>query len=190
MGTIPQQLRDGLQELGAYSYKLFFGERATDGGFIDPKLYEKHAMSALTTHDMPTIKGWWEGQDLSLGCRLGVYTEDEAKELSVIRKDSKQRILDSMHGLGSIGNDIAKNAEDVPYSKDLVLGMQVHMCHGSCTLYSTQIEDWIGIDKPVNVPGTFREYPNWKRKLTADLEDIFSNEYVQKLCKAMTEARK
>lgn len=190
LGTIPQQLRDGLQELGAYSYKLFFGERATDGGFIDPKLYEKHAMSALTTHDMPTIKGWWEGQDLSLGCRLGVYTEDEAKELSVIRKDSKQRILDSMHGLGSIGNDIAKNAEDVPYSKDLVLGMQVHMCHGSCTLYSTQIEDWIGIDKPVNVPGTFREYPNWKRKLTADLEDIFSNEYVQKLCKAMTEARK
>ena len=39
------------------------------------------------------------------------------------------------------------------------------MCHGSCTLYSTQIEDWIGIDKPVNVPGTFREYPNWKENL-------------------------
>jgi 4-alpha-glucanotransferase len=24
----------------------------------------------------------------------------------------------------------------------------------------------------VNVPGTQREYPNWQRKLSADLEDI------------------
>jgi len=25
---------------------------------------------------------------------------------------------------------------------------------------------------PVNVPGTHHEYPNWQRKLTADIEDI------------------
>jgi 4-alpha-glucanotransferase len=26
--------------------------------------------------------------------------------------------------------------------------------------------------EPVNVPGTDREYPNWQRKVTADIEDI------------------
>ena len=25
---------------------------------------------------------------------------------------------------------------------------------------------------PVNVPGTHHEYPNWQRKLSADLEDL------------------
>jgi 4-alpha-glucanotransferase len=25
---------------------------------------------------------------------------------------------------------------------------------------------------PVNVPGTFREYPNWQRKVTASIEDM------------------
>ena len=190
LGTIPNELRVALSELGAYSYKLFFGERANDGGFIDPKLYQPHAMSALTTHDMATIKGWWQGDDLSLGVRLNVYTQEEADKLKIDRENSKQRILDSMHGLGSIGNDIGCYAKDVPYSQDLVTGMQVHMCRGSCTLYSSQLEDWIGVEKPVNVPGTYREYPNWKRKLTADLEDIFNNDYVLKLCKSMTAARK
>ena len=190
LGTIPQELRDALKELGAYSYKLFFGERAADGGFIDTKLYPPHAMSALTTHDMATIKGWWQGDDLTLGVRLGVYTKEEAERLNIDRQDAKQRILDSMHGLGSVGEELGYKVEDVPYSQELVTGMQVHMCRGSCTLYSTQLEDWIGVEKPVNVPGTYREYPNWKRKLTADLEDIFNNDYVLKLCKAMTEARK
>ena len=189
LGTIPQELRDALKELGAYSYKLFFGERASDGGFIDPKLYEPVAMSALTTHDMPTIKGWWSSYDLDLGVKLGVYTQDEANKLRLDRENAKQRILDSLHGLKSVGDEIGKDAKEVPYSKELVKGLQVHMCKGASALYSTQLEDWIGVEKPVNVPGTYREYPNWKRKLTVDLEDIFSNEYVAELCAAMTKAR-
>ena len=46
----------------------------------------------------------------------------------------------------------------------------------SIPLYiSPQIEDLLGIVDPVNVPGTDREYPNWQRKLSADIEDIASS---------------
>ena len=67
--------------------------------------------------------------------------------------------------------------------------MQIHMCRGNCALYSSQIEDWIGVEKPVNVPGTFREYPNWRRKLTANLDEIFSDPKVLELTAKMTQAR-
>jgi 4-alpha-glucanotransferase len=63
------------------------------------------------------------------------------------------------------------------------------MCGGSCSLFSSQVEDWIGVETPVNIPGTNTEYPNWRRKLTADLEDIFVNERVLNMTKKMTEAR-
>lgn len=189
LGTIPQELRVALKESGCFSYKLFFGERAADGGYIAPYDYEVQAMSALTTHDMATLKSWWACKDLDLGVELGVYTAPQAFALKTDREEAKQRILDSLHGLNSIDSSIPYNAAECPLTEELAVGMQVHMCRGSCLLYSTQIEDWIGVEKPVNIPGTFKEYPNWKRKLTLELEDIFSDEKVRNLTKKMTEAR-
>ncbi len=185
LGTIPPELRTGLTEVGAYSYKLFFD----DGGKTAPQDYAPQAMAALTTHDMPTLKGWWEGADLTLGRELGLYTEKEAKDLMVIRERTKQKILDVLHFFGSVGEDVTRVAEGSGMSPELGLGMQVHMCHTACALYSSQLEDWTYVEKPVNVPGTFSEYPNWRRKLNMDLEDIFSLEYVKKLTGAMTKAR-
>jgi 4-alpha-glucanotransferase len=35
-----------------------------------------------------------------------------------------------------------------------------------------QMEDLLGETLPVNVPGTDPEYPNWQRKVSADIEDM------------------
>ena len=72
---------------------------------------------------------------------------------------------------------------------ELQRGLQVHMCRGACALFSSQLEDWIGVDKPVNVPGTCSEYPNWRRKLPLNLDEIFALPYVTALTRAMSEAR-
>ena len=45
------------------------------------------------------------------------------------------------------------------------------------------------MDKPVNVPGTSYEYPNWRRKLSRDLEDIFADEALKNLAGKMSRAR-
>ncbi len=190
LGTIPEELRVALKKACFYSYKLFFGERAYDGGFIDPKLYEPHAMAALTTHDMAPLKSWWSGDDLKLSRKLGVYNDEDLQRLTIDRMNSKQRILDSMHFLGSIGDDVPYRAEETELNHALAKGMQVHLSRSACALYSSQLEDWTFVDKPVNVPGTFREYPNWRRKLTRDIDDIFSDKFVKELTEAMTRARK
>lgn len=190
LGTIPDELRVALKKYGTYSYKIFFGERAGDGGFIAPQDYAEQAMSALTTHDMPTLKGWWEDLDLTLGQKLGIYTAQIAADLKRDRANARQRILDSLHGLGSAGDNVPRNAADIPQmTPALASALQVHMCRGSCALYSAQLEDFIGVEKPVNVPGTFREYPNWRRKLTLNLDDIFARPAVCRMTQAMTRAR-
>jgi 4-alpha-glucanotransferase len=73
--------------------------------------------------------------------------------------------------------------------KGLNYGIQVHMAKGSCNLLSVQLEDWMEMDKPVNVPGTSSEYPNWRRKLAWNLSDLFNNHDVQHLMYSLTDAR-
>jgi 4-alpha-glucanotransferase len=75
-------------------------------------------------------------------------------------------------------------------SNELNVSMQLHMATGSSELLSLQLEDWIEMDKPVNVPGTLHEYPNWRRKLTRNLQDIFSDASLNRLAANLTEVRK
>jgi 4-alpha-glucanotransferase len=77
----------------------------------------------------------------------------------------------------------------VDMSKALNFGMQLHMAGGSSALLSLQLEDWLEMDKPVNIPGTFKEYPNWQRKLTRNLQDIFNDSSLNELAANLTEAR-
>ena len=67
--------------------------------------------------------------------------------------------------------------------------MQLHMAGGSSALLSLQLEDWLQMDKPVNIPGTFKEYPNWKRKLNRNLEDIFTDPELINLADGLTRLR-
>lgn len=190
LGTVPVEMKTILREAGIHSYKIFFWEKSeNDGGFISPRDYVEQAMSALSTHDMATIEGWWNHSDLALGKQLGLYNDDNVRDIGESRYQDQSRILDSMHWHGVISDNVSRDGRNCPMTKELRDGMQVHMCLGNCALFSTQIEDWLGMDKPVNVPGTSDEYPNWRRKLSKNIDDIFADPEVIDLTKKMTDAR-
>ncbi|WP_395345409.1 4-alpha-glucanotransferase [Ningiella sp. W23] len=191
LGTVPEAIRDKLKENGVYSYRVFFFEQAKDGGFYSPSHYPEQSMATLTTHDMPTLIGYWHCDDLNLGRELGVYPDDTVLQtLFDARHDYKQAILDTLHGHHSISDHISRDVNHVGMTQALNFGMQKHMATGSSALLSLQLEDWLEMDKPVNIPGTFNEYPNWKRKLTRNLEEIFSRGDLKQLGADLTERRK
>jgi 4-alpha-glucanotransferase len=188
---VPDEIRTKLSENGIYSYRVFFFERAQDGGFFSPGHYPEQSMAALTTHDMPTLTGYWHCDDLQLGKALGLYPDDEVLSgLYANRHKDKQAILDSLHGHGSIDDSVGSHVDSVGMSAALNRGMQVHMASGSSELLSLQLEDWLQMDKPVNVPGTFKEYANWQRKLTVSLQTIFNDESLTRLASDISCARK
>jgi len=190
LGTVPDEIRIKLADNGVYSYRVFFFEQAQDGGFFSPAHYPEQSMSTLTTHDMPTLTGYWHCDDLTLGKELGLYpTEDILNTLYTSRHENKQSILDTLHGHHSVNDEVGRDVHNVDMSKALNFGMQLHMAGGSSALLSLQLEDWLEMDKPVNIPGTFKEYPNWQRKLTRNLQDIFNDSSLNELAANLTEAR-
>lgn len=190
LGTVPDEIRDKLAENGVYSYRVFFFEQAEDGGFYSPDHYPVQSMSTLTTHDMPTLIGYWHCLDLELGQELGLYPDQEIlSELYTSRHKNKQMILDTLHGHQSVHEGMPRYVEQTGMHKELNHGMQYHMAKGSSALLCLQLEDWLEMDKPVNIPGTSTEYPNWKRKLTRNLEHIFTDPVLNSLALGLTETR-
>jgi 4-alpha-glucanotransferase len=85
-----------------------------------------------------------------------------------------------------IGHDVSW----VGMNTALAQALQEHMCRGNSALFSTQLEDWLEMDKPVNVPGTSTEYPNWRRKLSKNLEHFLNDPGLAALANRLTNARK
>lgn len=191
LGTVPDEIRDKLTDNGIYSYRVFFFEQSEDGGFYSPGHYPVQSMSTLTTHDMPTLIGYWHCNDLELGKQLGLYCDQQVLDcLYQDRHVNKQQILNSLHGHASVDHSVGHEVNHTPMTEALNYGLQTHMAGGSSALLSLQLEDWLQMDKPVNIPGTFKEYPNWKRKLSRSLSSIFDDQNINQLANAIDSARK
>lgn len=191
LGTVPDEIVDILRDAGVHSYKVFFFETSEDdGGFISPAHYAEQSMSALCTHDMPTLRGFWHCDDLKMGQELGLYPDAKQLEgLFASRLECKQGILDSVAWHGYLPEGVGRDAQYVPMDSYLAEALQLHVAAGSSTLLSIQLEDWLEMDKPVNIPGTVDEYPNWRRKLSMNLDEVFAHEGVNRIAHKLTEVR-
>ncbi|MGD8112783.1 4-alpha-glucanotransferase [Vibrio sp. TRT 17S01] len=191
LGTVPDEIVEILRDAGVHSYKVFFFETSKeDGGYISPKHYPEQSMSALCTHDMPTLRGFWHCDDLKTGRELGLYPDEaQLEKLFSDRLESKQGILNSVAWHGYLPDGVGRDAQYVPMDSHLAEALQEHVAGGASTLLSVQLEDWLEMDKPVNIPGTVSEYPNWRRKLSMNLDEIFAHQGVNRIAEKLTKAR-
>lgn len=196
LGTVPEGIRELLAEYGVYSYRVFFFETAADGGYISPAHYPQQAMATLTTHDLPTLIGFWHCDDLRLGKELGLYRDEaQLQQLYAQRHANKQRILDSLHGHTVNGQsvlpfDYERSVEHLGMDTTLNYALQRHLAATSSQLLCLQLEDALQMTQPVNIPGTSTEYPNWRRKLSQPLEQWTQSDDIRRLYTDISRARK
>ena len=74
LGVVPDEIRRALPQFGVYHYKVVMFEQK-NGEFVAPADYVRHALAAVTTHDLPTLHGWWSGHDIDLWEKLGFYAD-------------------------------------------------------------------------------------------------------------------
>lgn len=170
LGVVPDEMRSAMPQFGLYHYKVLLFEKEGER-FRRPSEYVRKALASVTTHDLPTLRSFWEGRDIELRRELKVYPSEEI-ELEVRRG----RELDRVSLLAALQEEGLKpespDAPTDPFTPELAHAMHTYLARSSAALAAVQIEDLLGMTDPVNVPGTEREYPNWQRKLTANLEDL------------------
>jgi len=191
LGTVPVEIVSKLRDSGVYSYKVLYFENDHEKTFRAPKAYPEQSMAVATTHDLPTLRGYWESGDLTLGKTLGLYPDEEVlRGLYQDRELSKQGLLDALHKQGCLPKRAGHKASLMSMTATLNRGLQRYIADSNSALLGLQPEDWIDMAEPVNIPGTSYQYKNWRRKLSTTLEKMFADDGVNKLIKDLDKRRR
>ncbi|WP_267248664.1 4-alpha-glucanotransferase [Yersinia sp. Marseille-Q5920] len=191
LGTVPVEIVAKLRDSGVYSYKVLYFEHDSENTFRAPQSYPVQAMATITTHDLPTLRGYWQSDDLTLGSKLGLYPDQQMlKQLYLDRERAKQGLLEGLHHYDCVPKKVGHKASLLSMSPVLNRGLQRYVADSASALLGLQPEDWLDMAAPVNIPGTSDEYPNWRRKLTSTLEEMFADDQVNRLLKDLDKRRK
>jgi 4-alpha-glucanotransferase len=189
LGTVPEAMTIAMEHYRAYHYKVLLFEQEPSGKFKPPSAYVPTSLAVATTHDLPTLRGWWEEGDLTLRDRLDLYPSAEFKAQAHATRASERREL----LLALVAENLWRWSPDQPlpaYSPALSRAVHAYLALSQANIAMIQVEDLIGMGDPVNVPGTDTEYSNWQRKVTQDTADIFARADVHDILAAMNSARR
>ncbi len=74
LGTVPDGFRDAMRGAGMLGMEVLWFQR--DGRYFRPaERWSAHAAALTTTHDLPTVAGWWRGRDIDWLEKLGRKSE-------------------------------------------------------------------------------------------------------------------
>lgn len=192
LGTVPEILRERLPPAGVLSYRLFYFETAPDGAFRAPEDYPSQALVALSTHDLPTMRGYWEGRDIAQRSQLGLYpNEDMAQKQAERRAKDRGRMLDALRKAGLQPEGVSMEGKDEPESTAaLSLAMHRYLARSPAKIMMVQLEDVVGGRDQPNLPGSRENYPSWQRKLSIGLEDFYAQPNFQAIARTLCQERR
>lgn len=185
LGIVPPEIVQKLRDAGVYSYKVLYFEKE-EGGFRPPERYFPQSMATPTTHDLPTLVGYWQKGDLRLGESLGIYPDAEVlAALREARDDDKRALEEMLLQYGFLSEPPPPGV----MTDELNVALHRFIASTSSQFVGLQPEDWLHVETPVNVPGTSDQYPNWRRRLPAPLASAFENPLGQRLLAAVQRGR-
>ena len=85
LGTVPAGFRDRIGQAGIYGMRVLWFERERNR-FTPPQGWFAAAVAMTSTHDLPTVAGWWRGKDIEVRRQCGLV-EDAEKERAARTRD-------------------------------------------------------------------------------------------------------
>lgn len=174
LGTVEPAVRERLAAMQVFSTRLFYFERHEDGACRPAEQYPDRALAAITTHDLPTLAGFWQGRDIQVRQQMHLFPDEQTTAHNLAaRRQFKMAILDLLSHQGWLTPEAAvglADQDDLPAA--VKWGVIAHLAATPCRLVLLSLEDICGWLDQQNLPGTKDEYPNWRLKLPLLLEDL------------------
>ncbi|WP_085714944.1 4-alpha-glucanotransferase [Pseudomonas sp. B28(2017)] len=158
LGTVPDGLREKLIARSMLGMRVLLFEQ--DNTHFKPILdWPDNALATTSTHDLPTLNGWWHGRDIDWNARLGMI--DASGEIEWRQHRERER-----EGLRRALSQDPQNFREESHETDQVLDASVRFLgHTRAPLVLLPLEDALGVEQQANLPGTIDTHPNWSRRL-------------------------
>lgn len=181
LGTVPPGFRARLRRAGIAGMDVLWFER-TRLSFKKPSLWRRDAVAMTTTHDLPTVAGWWEGEDIRTRRALGLEGLNEEKQ----RRHDRTRLWRAFTGAGVTTG--TQPPADEPAAA--IAGALGYVADTPSPLMLAPLEDLLGLREQPNLPGTIDEHPNWRRRLVPNARDLFEAPEVRARVTAINSRRR
>ncbi|MCL5745829.1 MAG: 4-alpha-glucanotransferase [Acidobacteria bacterium] len=178
LGTVEPVVRETLARYGILSYRLFYFEKNSKSEFRGFDEYPIQALVSSTTHDLPTLAGFWVGEDIEARRRAGVIPDQQIYEAQMAdRQREKQKMLDVLFRSGLLPDYVPRSAGFIPeLTGELHNAVIGFLASTPSHLMVLNQEDLTKEISQQNLPATTWQYPNWSRKMKFQVEELRSNQ--------------
>ena len=176
LGTVEPEVREALSRFGILSYRLLYFEKNKDGQFRGIDEYPAQALVSSTTHDLPTLAGYWVSADIEARHNAGVIDEATYKAQIEQRQADRQKMLDVLFAHRLMPADLPRSAAAYPeLTGELHNAVVGFLAMTPSQLLAINQEDLTKEMSQQNLPGTTWQYPNWSRKMRFTVEELRSH---------------
>jgi 4-alpha-glucanotransferase len=159
LGTVPPGFRERIAQAGLLGMRVLLFERKRNGSFKAPSNWDRAACALTTTHDLPTVSGWWRARDLDWRERISKNLGGGAAQQG--RASDREQLWRSFKR-----SHCAAGPKPPPAEEQGVVDAAITFVGKTRSkLAIVPIEDIIGEIEQPNLPGTVDEHPNWRRRL-------------------------
>ncbi|MBS0546412.1 MAG: 4-alpha-glucanotransferase [Proteobacteria bacterium] len=161
LGTVPPEFRRRCKRAGIAGMDVLWFQR--DGErFLPPAKWRSDAVAMTTTHDLPTVAGWWRSEESGRAPLWRAFSDAE----------------------------VTSDAQPAPDAPSTAVDAAVaFVATASSSLALIPIEDIVGTSEQPNVPGTLDQHPNWRHRFDLSAEELLADPAAEHRLRSMRERR-
>ncbi len=156
LGTVEPVVREQMAARDILSYRLLWFEDD------EPSRFPERAMSAVTTHDLPTVAGLWRGEDMQAQRSIGVEVNES--------------------GTAEIRGRLVRVAGGQEDPAEVIVNAYAALAASPSMLVVASLEDAAEVVERPNMPGTTADrWPNWSLALPRTIEEVLESTLAKRL---------
>lgn len=176
LGLVPDGFRDTMRGRGLYSYSVLQYDKDEAGEFKPHAQLDPQTLACFSTHDTPTLKGFYQQTDINWWQKLGWIEPEQVGTAQQQRKYEIGSILTTAN---------RKKSTDYASFRD---GINNILANSPATMVAVSSDDIFEIAEAPNLPGTIHEHPNWRRRNPVIVEEFGTNDRLKNIGKLMQNA--
>lgn len=190
LGTVPEGFRERMDAMDLFAYRVVVFEHKDDR-FKGPNEFDDKALAIFATHDLPSVRGYWSGADVDKREKLDLYPRPGmAAEERAARQHDREKLVRALGSEGLLPLSFpVKGALTDDQAGQLANAAHLFLARVRSRLMMVQVEDILGLDTQMNLPGTTDQHPNWRRRFPADVDSVLADPRLTALAARLKDGR-
>ena len=221
LGTVPPGLRDKLADDGLLGMRILWFEReyTRDDApevvpFKAPRTWAPASVAMTSTHDLPTLAGWWTGNDVRWQAQLGLLPagmseveaqvrrmDDRTALVAAFAEHNRQVLADGgvpVIGVAPLQTALEQARAATIAQAEVILQASAQDFATAATVFTAAaptplalvpLEDLLGLVEQPNLPSTIDTHPNWRRRMPGPAAVLLDTPAAQARLSALANTR-